>query len=558
MVLRAIRERRTVVAGPLRLVQGGTGIIGRTPIFVPEPARDSGTGDDDYWGIAATVISFDRLIDGAGPEPTPTSDCASACAGEMDSARTGEPFWGDGRCSPSGPSNSTCRCRREAGASRPCPSGGWPVFSAWRSARVPGGPRTVADAVVPAVHHVCSRATTGALEVLARKQSEAELREVNRSLLIKEFAIESATSGMALADLPGRISYVNGALAAMLGTPASACVGRLHRRRLSRRHPSEARLVDAGAWRGEVTMPGGAATTRTLEGVANTVCGPTGDPLCRILSFQDVTDRKRMMAEVERSQRLSALSLFAGGVAHDFNNLLGRLVRQRRTRAGRAARRQPGDASPRHRRRGVRTRPRPDAAPADVRDWQSARAPAGVRVLVPATSVVRCRCRARRRRGRSSASAPRARGTCWATRTSCPRSFTNVLVNARQAMPEGRARGAERAQSACRPAAARPTSSGGRYVEVAVTDEGPGIPADVLPHVFEPFYTTKPDGSGLGLAMTYSIVQAHGGRVTALSRDGAGTTMLLLLPAAEHQAEARSAPAPVARTGEPPIAGVSS
>jgi len=55
-------------------------------------------------------------------------------------------------------------------------------------------------------------------------------------------------------------------------------------------------LVDAGAWRGEVTMPGGAATARTLEGVANTVCGPTGDPLCRILSFQDVTERKAVEA----------------------------------------------------------------------------------------------------------------------------------------------------------------------------------------------------------------------------------------------------------------------
>ncbi len=64
-----------------------------------------------------------------------------------------------------------------------------------------------------------------------------------------------------------------------------------------------------------------------------------------------------------------------------------------------------------------------------------------------------------------------------------------------------------------------------------VTDTGPGVPADALPHLFEPFFSLKDKGTGLGLAIAWRIVQAHGGRIEVRS-DGAGTTFALALPAA--------------------------
>jgi two-component system cell cycle sensor histidine kinase/response regulator CckA len=79
-------------------------------------------------------------------------------------------------------------------------------------------------------------------------------------------------------------------------------------------------------------------------------------------------------------------------------------------------------------------------------------------------------------------------------------------------------------------------------VEITVSDEGPGIPAGILPRVFDPFFTTKPDGSGLGLAMSHSIVQAHGGRIAVSSLPGGGATFCVWLPAAPEQA-ARPEPA---------------
>ncbi len=102
--------------------------------------------------------------------------------------------------------------------------------------------------------------------------------------------------------------------------------------------------------------------------------------------------------------------------------------------------------------------------------------------------------------------------------------LVNLILNALQAMPDG---------GSLRVAAA----ADGDGVRLTVADTGTGIAAADLPHIFEPFFTTKttPDasgrtGSGLGLSVSYGIVQAHGGRIAAASTPGAGTTFTLWLP----------------------------
>ena len=108
----------------------------------------------------------------------------------------------------------------------------------------------------------------------------------------------------------------------------------------------------------------------------------------------------------------------------------------------------------------------------------------------------------------------------------------DLATNARDAMPDGgRCRietgvvelGADSAMAL----AVRP----GRYARLVVRDSGSGIPNEVLPHLFEPFFSTKPDegGSGLGLATLYAIVSQHGGCVTVTSEPG-DTAFEVLLP----------------------------
>jgi len=67
-------------------------------------------------------------------------------------------------------------------------------------------------------------------------------------------------------------------------------------------------------------------------------------------------------------------------------------------------------------------------------------------------------------------------------------------------------------------------------VQIQVRDMGSGIPAERLERIFEPLYTTKPGGTGLGLCIVHEIVTAHGGQITVQSAEGQGTTFRITLP----------------------------
>jgi CheY-like chemotaxis protein len=111
--------------------------------------------------------------------------------------------------------------------------------------------------------------------------------------------------------------------------------------------------------------------------------------------------------------------------------------------------------------------------------------------------------------------------------------FTNMMINARQAMPQGGAIRI-RAENLVEPGAQGPHAGGvdaGRFVRITITDEGIGIPEEHLGRIFDPYFTTKQKGSGLGLATSYSIIKNHGGSVSVESKPGQGTTLRVNLPA---------------------------
>jgi signal transduction histidine kinase len=69
--------------------------------------------------------------------------------------------------------------------------------------------------------------------------------------------------------------------------------------------------------------------------------------------------------------------------------------------------------------------------------------------------------------------------------------------------------------------------------EVRITDNGPGIPHNILDKIFQPFFTTKPagQGTGLGLSLSYDIIKSHGGDLKVETKEGEGTTFIISLPA---------------------------
>ena len=114
-------------------------------------------------------------------------------------------------------------------------------------------------------------------------------------------------------------------------------------------------------------------------------------------------------------------------------------------------------------------------------------------------------------------------------------AFTQIARNAREAMAD---RGLLLVTGAARELAAGevPSLAAGCYLQLTFGDDGPGIPAAILPKIFDPYFSTKPRGvvrgMGLGLALSLAVVRRHGGLVTAASSPGVGTVLTVLLPIA--------------------------
>jgi signal transduction histidine kinase len=106
--------------------------------------------------------------------------------------------------------------------------------------------------------------------------------------------------------------------------------------------------------------------------------------------------------------------------------------------------------------------------------------------------------------------------------TAITQVLVNIVVNGLHAMPHG---------GLCRIAAEARHLDGKRWVVVSVKDTGIGIEKDALSRLFEPFYTTKSGGTGLGLTIAYRIMEDHGGSIHVSSQPGNGTTVTLMFPA---------------------------
>ncbi len=100
----------------------------------------------------------------------------------------------------------------------------------------------------------------------------------------------------------------------------------------------------------------------------------------------------------------------------------------------------------------------------------------------------------------------------------------NLCINAVQAMPEG---GELRVGGRVVPGGGPPR------LQLWIGDTGVGIAEHDLPHIFEPFFSTKEEGSGIGLALVYRVVQDHGGQIEVRSQPGAGSSFTLILPSAD-------------------------
>jgi signal transduction histidine kinase len=254
-----------------------------------------------------------------------------------------------------------------------------------------------------------------------------------------------------------------------------------------------------------------------------------------VLRTQHVA-RARLHEQLAQRQRLERLGLLAGGIAHDFNNLLTVIrVGARFLKESRLDPAQVDDLTlimDAEERASALTKKllvlgRQEAPTLESADINGV-VKEFLRLLervIPAhiqTDFV------------AGVELPRL----WIDASQLEQVLMNLALNARDAMPKGGRLTLETEQVVVNAdyRRAHPWAKAGRYVLLSVSDTGTGMPRDVVERVFEPFFTTKPagEGTGLGLAVTWGIVQQHGGMVHCYSEPGVGTSFKIYLPAGER------------------------
>ena len=242
---------------------------------------------------------------------------------------------------------------------------------------------------------------------------------------------------------------------------------------------------------------------------------------------QDVTDRVHSAEALAQSQRLESLAVLAGGIAHDFNNLLAGILGNVALATG--DRRLPDDL------REILADAEAAAQRARGLTQQLltfSRGGAPVKRVVDLEPVVREAAHFAASGSNCSCTVD-AEAALWpadADAHQIAQIVQNLVLNAGEAMPNGGKIEVELANLRCNPADG--TAVGARpCLRLGVSDRGPGIDPAQSPRIFDPFFSTKEQGSGLGLAVCHSIAVRHGGSIRALPRPGGGTVFELLLPA---------------------------
>ena len=252
--------------------------------------------------------------------------------------------------------------------------------------------------------------------------------------------------------------------------------------------------------------------------------------------MRDISERKRLEAQLRQAQKMEAVGQLTGGVAHDFNNLLGVILGNAELLEDRVGTENPhvqaviraaGRGSDLTQRllafsRLQPLRPRildPDQLLGDMHGLLTRTLAETIEIQFLTGDSIR---------------------RIEADQAQMESALLNLAINAGQAMPEGGEMTIEIASATIdRQAAAGMTdATPGRYVTIAVTDTGVGMAPEVVARAFDPFFTTKSvgEGSGLGLSMVYGFARQSGGFAIIESELGRGTTVRLYLPRAEAEA----------------------
>jgi len=338
-----------------------------------------------------------------------------------------------------------------------------------------------------------------------------------------EQTFDTIADGISLHDPDFRITRVNRALAERLGTTPAALIGRfcyeiIHRRDQPVEQCPCLKARESGQM--ETTEWEEAHLGGIFQVSAYPILDEKGQLHSVVHVMRDITAARRLESELVRSEKLAALGRLTAALAHEINNPLQGLRSGfhllRNPQVSAEKREQYLEVAGREVERLIAIverilgfyRPAGEhMQPTDLNQVLEETLSLAARQLEQGRVAVECRL---------DRDLPRIA----AVPDQLKQVFLNLVLNALQAMPSG---GTLLVQTGRREQQGE--------VFAALSDTGTGIPAEDIGRIFEPFYTTRPDGLGLGLAISYGIVERHGGRIEVHSRVGQGSTFTVVLPA---------------------------
>jgi PAS domain S-box-containing protein len=384
--------------------------------------------------------------------------------------------------------------------------------------------------------------------VLERARAEGLLKQ--QAVWLSSL-VGSIKAAIVATDESGKVRLMNPAAAALTacekwsGVSLKNCLRLVHVDTLRRLNFSFSEVLTQN--RAADFPPGAAVLGR--DGKATAVEGgaapwrahPEGSGL--VVVFRDVSEQRRAERELQRVQRLESLGLLAGGVAHDFNNMLQTILASATLASA---------LSPEHSRvwdllHDIEQQV--ERATGLTRQLLTfARGGAPILKRTSVEGLVRSSTEFSLR-GSSVRPTFAIDSELWGVEVDegqIAQVLTNLVLNARDAM-NGRGELKVHARNLDL-RAARGVLQPGRWVEIAVADHGVGIPRDKQDKIFEPYFTMKPQGVGLGLSSAHSIVRRHGGELRLESEPDRGSTFYVYLPAAGSASDSPS-------TAPPPESG---
>ena len=277
----------------------------------------------------------------------------------------------------------------------------------------------------------------------------------------------------------------------------------------------------------ETRLTGRDGATYLVEGCCAPVHDAESKVIGTVLVIRDVTVRQRFEQELERASRLESIGILAGGIAHDFNNILtaimGNITLALLDAGGLAT-------VERYLQEAERATLRARDLTQQLLTFAKGGDPVRAAVLLPEIIREVAEFALHGSRVKCEFNLPTGLWPADADRGQLGQVVQNLVINAVQAMPEGGSIRIGASNETVALDSSRPLRPGD-YVHISVADTGTGIRAEHLARIFDPYFTTKQHGSGLGLTTVYSIIRKHQGHVEAESELGHGTTFHFWLPA---------------------------